>query len=356
MKTIRFRRTSVQSASVCTIAIAACPVMAAPVSYEDIAAGFDLVTIGDPGNRAPLPEETPDLTLIFPDSPQTRGSVNYEYRIGRTEITVAQHLEFVQAYYPFYDDPDGGVIANSEFTGRHISASFAGLGIRQGVDPNIATNIGWEYAARYVNWLHNGKVNEAWAFETGVYDTSTFTRNPDGTFNHQVTPAEGARFWIPTHDEWIKAAHYDPNRYGEGQGGYWTFPNATNEDLLPGHPDDGGQRNAFDEPDDVLPVGSYPDQQSPWGLLDLAGGETEWMSTLTKNSRNFVVEGSNDEEFGFLFSFDKLDFSFIGGTNSKHGFRIASIVPAPSAALVAGVWLALSCHRRERCWHSILGP
>lgn len=118
----------------------------------------------------------------------------------------------------------------------------------------------WEMAARYSNWLHNGKVNAAWAFENGAYDTSTFVVNPDGSTQHQLQHNPDARFWIPTYDELMKATYYDPNRYGPGQEGYWTYPNKRTVQNIPGPPGV-GTTNATLWPDylEFGAAGSYPD-------------------------------------------------------------------------------------------------
>ncbi|MBL9002355.1 MAG: hypothetical protein JNK25_14585, partial [Phycisphaerae bacterium] len=53
--------------------------------------GIDFVTVGAPGNPA----------YSGPDVNQTvtgRGSVPYEYRLGRTEVTTAQWMEFYEAF------------------------------------------------------------------------------------------------------------------------------------------------------------------------------------------------------------------------------------------------------------------
>ena len=55
------------------------------------------------------------------------------------------------------------------------------------------TYIGFLEAARFANWLHNGQGNGS--TETGAYDISDgIKRQPD------------ARYWIPTENEWYKAA------------------------------------------------------------------------------------------------------------------------------------------------------
>lgn len=242
----------------------------------------------------------------------------------------------MKAYEPFYYqlNPDSPT-ADSAFTGGRIqSTTFTATSLLPGVDPQQPTNIGWEYAARYANWLHNGKVNELWAFESGVYDTSTFGENGDGTLTHDVEPAAGARFWLPRRDEWVKAAHYDPDRYGAGEGGYWQFGDSSDTqpvgDLLPG---EGGERNAFQDLT-VLPVGSFPDVQSPWGLLDISGGEEEWLSEFDPLGFSLRTDGTghgnswSDDPL----TEDRLEFGRSISPGFPNGFRLATVVPAPGSA------------------------
>lgn len=178
-----------------------------PPSYD-----FDWATVTNAGNRAANPDEAPFLFPPIHTPELLVGSDPYRYRISRTELTVEQHFEFVQAYAPYWT---GGKPSASEFIGFFIGWTGSGYEIQPGYEKK-ASNMGWRTAARYCNWLHNGKVNEPWAFEDGAYDTSTFGTNPDGTITDQPRHHPDAKFWIPTHDEWVKAAYYDPHRYGKG--------------------------------------------------------------------------------------------------------------------------------------------
>ncbi len=310
---------------------------------------FDFVTIGDPGNRATLPEEGNPL---FVDSHVPRGSVGYVYRMATTEVTVGQHFEFVQAYAPRYFELTGDTIASPDFTGFSISAGFSGTFIRPGISPDRPTTMSWEYAARYVNWLHNGKADSVEAFETGVYDTSTFTQNPDGTYNHQESHAPNARFWLPTRDEWIKAGYWDPEK-NEGEGGYWLFPNSSDIESVPGLlPEEGGERNAGPA-GSVFPLdaGSFDDVLSPWGLLDMAGGEAEWTETVAGDPERRVLLGSRWSQDSYQDEFFPLDIIGSGISRSAliggNGLRIAAAVPSSTvlSTLMAGSLLFM---RRRR--------
>ncbi len=235
--------------------------------------------------------------IPFPGHHQTKafegeGSISYEYRLARVELTVEQYHEFISVYWPYYD----GEPSFYQFTGLFMRGKQVGdewvFSIDAGFE-DAATNIALRQAARYCNWLHNGKVIEEWAFETGCYDASTFTRNPDGTYNDDYTVLPGARYWVPDVGEWLKGTFYDPGRYGKGEPGWWKYPNRSSEPLRVGIPSYGGpiqphlrgtsQRLRHDGQtnaaawDLILPqwaweVGRYEREQSAWGLLDTSGG------------------------------------------------------------------------------------
>jgi len=182
--------------------------------------GIDFVTIGDPGNR----DTTVAETVTQAESLHTpRGSVGYAYRMGRTEITMGQWREFVEAYLPYFEPETTGDLSFSGFTSRGIEIDPSTQQIIQRIPDDRPAEVGWTYAARFANWLHNDKATEPWAFETGAYDTSTYQEGPDGSppTDPQFTASPGARFRLPTPDEWIKAVYWDPNKNGPGEGGYW---------------------------------------------------------------------------------------------------------------------------------------
>ena len=195
--------------------------------------GHDFVTVGAAGNRAALPHEVPDTW--YPDNPP--GAVGHEFRITRTEVLVSQWYDYVTAYAPFYD----GALNSTRFTSWYIVPDGGGFAYNP-AEAGCPVTATWEHAARYCNWLHNNRVNAAWAFESGAYDTSTFTRN-GSAFNHQREASPGARYRLPTYNESIKAFYFDPNRYGEGQEGYWLYPQSSDEMPVSGAPDAGGTTN-----------------------------------------------------------------------------------------------------------------
>lgn len=147
---------------------------------EDI----DWVVIGDPNNVA--------YHNQWGGVVDGRGSVPYEYRIGRYEVTTAQWMEFVNTFSTQSDDMrhfgipfSWGAIADGEYNGP---------GTRWKINPwmpdaasHPVHGIDWRIAARFCNWLHNGKSSDLSTIEDGAYDAGTFSLNGDGTFNDQAT-------------------------------------------------------------------------------------------------------------------------------------------------------------------------
>jgi hypothetical protein len=307
--------------------------------------GLDFVTVGAAGNRAPTLAELP---RYIPGDPIPQG-VNYEYRLTRTEIVTSQWLEFVVAYSPYWT----GAPNDPAFTGTYVLRTVDGQGYGIAAETALwPIDPSWEIAARYCNWLHNGKAADQWAFESGAYDTSTFTYNANGTSNYQLTRSAGARFWIPTYDEAIKAAFYDPNKNGVGIDGYWLYPNMSNLPPISGLPSEGGTTNAGLYP---MIAGSYPDQVSPWGLLDVSGGVTELTETafdplgIRLRLRLWSNSGTPSE---FIEQMDRLDrFWTPTSPSSGWGFRVASVVPSPSTAGLLSLWFLVHA-RRSRCTRS----
>lgn len=317
--------------------------------------GIDFVTIGSPGN---VGYNGPD-----PNGFATgRGSVGYDYRIGRTEISSGQWIQFVNTFSVQSNELE--LFAAPVWWGAHRDPGYNGPGRRWVLNsPDAAMQplfgITWRDAAFYCNWLNNNQPTAFADIQNGAYDASTFTFNHDGgftTFNDQRTHNPGARFWIPTWDEWLKSVHYDPNRNGEGQEGWWLYPNQSDSPPISGLPGEGetsvGVRlPGFGELN--IPLGAYPNTLTPWGLLDATGGASEWTEeTFEERNGRREIRAADGAYAGDLPSdvnmLDRVE-EFAGFTptaRSAIGLRIASAVPSPG---VLGVFaLASIVHTRRR--------
>ncbi len=309
--------------------------------------GFDFVTVGAPGNRSWIESERFFPNEWTPNHIDDRGRVDYEYRILRTEVVQTEYVDFVRAFRPFWlslEDRPGAIESGSptdnSFTSRGINL-LGGVAVDPRYD-NSAVTISWRNAARYANWLHNGApIDEAaltWdTFHTGAY---TFT---DESFNtairgNPITRNEDARFWLPSLDELLKAAYYDPNRYGEGEEGYWPYPHSSIDEPVRGTPGNGdygawdANGNGVFEGWESLATQLYPDSVSYWGLLDVLGTEQEWVESpyavRDLNGELLLIDGDRvllGEGFAGIDEWSDHRSVF-----SAYTFRLATIVPAPS--------------------------
>lgn len=318
--------------------------------------GMEFVTIGGqssgnyPGGG---PQDVPNVSPAI-----NRGAVSYEYRLSRYEVG----RESWNAFYAAVDAVQGQ-------TGQPLPYITRGGGLSGNGQYGRVGNISWRTAAMYCNWLCNGQAQTREAFMNGAYDVTTF--GYFGTqYTDQIAHNPNAAFWIPTLDEWIHAAHYDPNRNGAGQGGWWQY-SITRDTMagpgLPGHAavfpftNLPGEANAgFSTPNLAefsVPLGAYSSIQSPWGLFDTIGQTTEWleepfygdgtgMPTGRWQAGAYITGALADVVWGTI-------GASIGQTDPSDdaywmGLRIAAAIPTPaSSAIVLCPMLAvLRRHRR----------
>lgn len=274
------------------------------------------------------------------------------YRIGRTEITTAQWLPFLNAAL------DTGADWIQDATPGSWGAVPAANGHGWVLDPTLSQagdipiwDVTWRAAARYCNFLHNDCVTAAASFANGAYDTSTFGYSTEGWglgVTDQVRHNADARYWIPTLDEWTTAAFSSPTPEGGQQ--WWNCAGASNNPPIPGAPGSGATTSsgygAIGDPFRFIPVGAYPAGMSGWGLLDVSGGASEWLESLGTGTdpitglpryRQYIASRAG------IGPWQGLDF--IAGTGDlspafpSNGFRIAAQVPSPGSVTVVGLLL-----------------
>lgn len=348
-------------------------VPAADAAAQPDPSGIEFITIGSPGN-APWPGNgTPG------DRAVGRGGVNYEYRIGKYEVTTAQYVEFMNAAF---DRPANDRLPHlfpPTFWGAAGTTPTTPGGLRwrvpAGNEMMPVGDISWRMAAMYCNFLHNGGSGSGGIvprqnFLDGAYSVSTFGFTPGGRFTDQLTHSPGARYWIPTWDESLKANHYDPNKLnGDGtRGGWWVYSNGSDTPYVYGPPGvlvNGVLAQANASWDDrqfpgfnpfAVPLGAYSMVTTPWGLFDAAGGTGEWTEEaffpvpgeLFPSDR--LYEGSQRET---PTQFADMVRAFGGSAFPSYfdysiGVRVASAVPAPGVCSLGIGFAFLSMYRRRR--------
>jgi formylglycine-generating enzyme required for sulfatase activity len=151
----------------------------------------------------------------------------------------------------------------------------------------------------------------------------------------------GAQFYIPTENEWYKAAYY--NSFTSS---YSLYPNGQNTITTA----DANFAQAVGESTDV---GSYSGDPSIYGTFDQGGNVAEWNdATIPGNLRGMRGGAwSNTPNDDYLASTPTASLaSSPSNEGYAVGFRVASVaaIPETSTALL-GVLGILSFLRRKRC-------
>jgi YVTN family beta-propeller protein len=105
--------------------------------------------------------------------------------------------------------------------------------IISGMENKPVCYINWYNAARYANWLSNGKPTgpqSATTTENGAYQLTGNTGNPILNTTNPNTGSAPA-YYIPSRNQWYKAAYY---KAGSTNAGYWTYANSS-DSLTPAY-------------------------------------------------------------------------------------------------------------------------
>jgi sulfatase modifying factor 1 len=339
-------------------AVSTCLLWASCVCAQTTPQNYDFQwrTIGSPNNPAYSGPDTHGIVT-------GRGSVPYVYRMSQLEVTSSQWVEFANSIGtigdPFRIGEDalggfeGGATGPNNTYHYTLQAGFPGIG------QYPVSYIPWLNAARYCNWLHNGKQGSLAALETGAYDLRSYNINPTTANAALIHREPGAQFWIPSLDEWMKAGHFDPNGDGPGQSRWWQYPITSDTAPVSGlSPALGGtgQTNAAyyatnpSAPYQTFLAGMYPSTPNPWGILDMSGGVSEW---LEDSSPFFAGDRRYDGTSLYTTStlLDRIDTigeGYLASTYTELGMRIAASIPAPQTFCGCVAVFALAPSRRRK--------
>ena len=276
---------------------------------------IDYVSVGNAGNTA-------DGTGY--------GAVSYAYNIGKYEVTNAEYAQFLNAK----GASNSNGIFNSNMASYGItqtgsSGSFS-YNVTSGFENKPVVYVSWYDAARFTNWLGNGQGGGD--MEDGAYTLSGNTGI--------VTVNSSANVYLPSEDEWYKAAYYNGDTAS-----YSLYPNG--QDSITTADANYNLRVAAS-----TDVGTYAGDPSFYGTFDQGGNVWEWNDAVIGSSRG-LRGGSWSSGGGNLASSDRLIFGPSNEINNI-GFRVASsslsAVPEPSSLLSTAGLLggALLLRRRSK--------
>jgi formylglycine-generating enzyme required for sulfatase activity len=308
-----------------------------------LAVTIPTVPIGNPGDPA-------DTRYIDSYHPNGVGSVAYPFQIGKTEVTNAQYVVFLNAVaaadpYGLYStamgsETQGGIIrfgAAGSFTYQVKAAAQSGAYL---YDDKPVVFVSSVDAMRFANWLHNDQPSgpqNASTTEDGAYTLNGAVTNAALA---AVTRNSGAQWWLPSEDEWYKAAYHNNDGV---TGNYWDYPTGTDsapDNNLPSS-DSGNSANfghaTGSEEYPLTNAGAYTLSGSPYGTFDQGGNVWEWNETLFDGVRSPRGGGwSSDIELyaSFIYSYHPTVATY---EDWMLGFRVASAVPEPASAVLLAI-------------------
>jgi formylglycine-generating enzyme required for sulfatase activity len=327
-----------------------------------LAVTIPTVPIGNPGNPA-------DTRYTDSHHPSGVGAVAYSFNIGTTEVTNAQYVEFLNAVavtdtYGLYSTDMGSTtwagIVRSGASGSYAyavkPAALSGIYL---YDDKPVVCVSFGDAMRFVNWLHNGQpsgLQGAGTTEDGAYSLYGALTNAALA---AVTRSPGARWWLPSEDEWYKAAYHKNDGV---TGNYWDYPTGTNSvpNNNPPSFDTGNSANFFDLDNFCMTgdcgypltnAGAYTLSDSPYGTFDQGGNVFEWNETLF-NPPNGSFRGYRSGSWDYFSGTLSASYWSHGAPTDESvniGFRIASI-PEPSTTCLGPLGaFVLFWWRPRRC-------
>ena len=275
------------------------------------------VMVGDPGNTA-------DTAVAG------YGAVATSFQIMKYELTNQQYTDFLNSVaatdtYSLYNtnmgsDARGGITQSG-------SSGFYSYSVKTDMGDKPVNYVSWFDAARVSNWLMNGATSSS-STETGAY-----------TLVNGYVPAvnPGATFYIPTEDQWYKAAYY---KGGGTSAVYWDY--ATQSNTAPTAVTAGstgigsaGSTGNFanynigadwnSQNGNVTTVGTNGGP-SAYGAFDMSGNVYEWNDLTGASAELSGIRGGDFSSDAFGQSSSYRSQSLAWGESSSSGFRLASPV------------------------------
>lgn len=325
------------------IVLVALVALAASAARADLLT-YQTVVVGNPGNAN-------DSTGY--------GAVGYLYEIGKYDVTIGQYTVFLNAVaktdtYGLYNTNMGTNLNVAGITRSGASGAYTYSVMNNGgASANRPiTYVSWFDAARFANWMANGQptgAQNATTTEDGAYALNGATSG-NAPAKNAINPnsGRGPALWVPTENEWYKAAYYQPQAAGGPSDNYWSF--ATRSDSAPGNTV-GSSANQANYYVGVYPNGSYAlgggvystsqnyltdvgaftGSQGFYGTFDQSGLVYQWNDLSGASAATRGVRGSDWSYYGGSFDLSSSYRNTMTTSNETYyvGFRLAA-VPEPS--------------------------
>ena len=288
---------------------------------------LQFVTVGDPGNA-------PD-TVVETDGTTGYGSVGYAYQMGKYDVTVGQYCQFLNAVartdtYGLYNtnmnttnNADGCNITRSGLPGSYVYSVASDWANRP------VNFVSWGDSARFCNWLDNAQPTGSQGpntTETGAYTMNGATTN---STLMEINRNAGATYFLPSENEWYKAAYY---KGGSTTAGYWTYPTQSNAAPSNMYSTTGTNNADYDNggytiggPYYRTEVGAFAASPGPYGTYDMGGDVWQWNDSDIYGAGRGIRGGAFDATSSGLASSYRQYAYYPTDETYSYGFRVASV-------------------------------
>jgi formylglycine-generating enzyme required for sulfatase activity len=233
---------------------------------------------------------------------------------------------------------------------RAVNAGMVGVTAGAWIGDQPAAFIDWFEAAAFVNFLNTDRGltpaydlswdGESWSMNLWT-SADAWQLGGENLYRHK-----DAFYFLPSEDEWFKAAYY---KGGGASAGYWDYPTQENapptavpSGVLAGTAVYDGQSG----PAEVFNNGGL----SPYGSRGMGGNAAEWTESAWDGLNNSSIEDRTVRGVDWFASVDQLG-SFYRDINAPLyesdfiGFRVASVPEPSTMALILLTGVA------ARLWH-----
>ena len=297
---------------------------------------YQQVTVGNAGNASDT--RTGASTFGF-------GAVAYDYQIGKYDVTIGQYTAFLNAVAAtdtnsLYNSSMGtdGNIKGISRTGGPGSYTYSVLGSAN----RPITYVSWWDSARFSNWMANGQPTGAQTSattENGAYNVNgAISGNAVAKNVTNPNTSAAPTFYVPTENEWYKAAYYLPT-LNSGSGGYYAY--ATQSNTAPGNIVGSGANQANynngvysvtqvggnKDPNQnyLTDVGAFSGSGSFYGTFDQSGNVFQW-NDLDGAGGSFRGLRGGDWFLNASNMSSSIRYSYDPSFSGTIGFRLASPV------------------------------
>jgi formylglycine-generating enzyme len=303
-----------------------------------IGAALAIFIMASPAVSAPIEWVTVGSPNVTKDD-TGYGAVGYEFQMAKYETTNAQYVEFLNAVAD-KEDVHGlysAAMASSVHGGiaRQGALGSYSYSLKAGMDNKPVNYVSFYDTLRFANWLNNGQ---------GAGDTESGAYTLGGTNPVGVVRNAGANIFLPSEDEWYKAAYYDAV-----SGSFFDYAAGSDVAMTcssPGLSLNAGNCNSGSIPN----VGGYANSASPYGTFDQGGSLWELTETVYSVSTRIIRGGSYTNAYYHLSSITRAGWNAdFTGEHPAVGFRLMAVVPEPGTATLVSIGLlGLGANRKLR--------